>query len=396
MTIKEVEKMVGISSDNIRYYEKEHLIHPLRNVGNNYRDYSQADIETLKKIKLLRVLDISISDIKRLMDGTLTLEEALEVHAQQLKEQKKHLEDLESVYRNILYQNLDYWSLDGDLLKGKEEIFKERLNMVLKLDTSKVNITKRHMNRLIGGMLVYAFIVNAILCFWVGGYFFYEAPEVVRKVTIFVYFLISVFCGVMVYWNAKASIQTILFQLATLSLAPATLSLITMFRLSNMDEYVKEQYYLYSNNPMDAILTSGSSSDLFLKINPYHLGIFMFMIAIYTVLLLIASEISKQKVFLKLRYGMIVVIIYTILGTVTFYYVIGNWLLPLICIGSMTLYITAFWHMINIEKQQYNKYYAISAATNMINIGAMIMSREGTTRSWRRGEDYNKYDKKSN
>ena len=36
MKIQDVEKQVGISKANIRFYEEEGLIHPARNQENNY------------------------------------------------------------------------------------------------------------------------------------------------------------------------------------------------------------------------------------------------------------------------------------------------------------------------------------------------------------------------
>ena len=49
MTIKEVEKELGLSRVTIRFYEKENLLTPQRN-GNAYREYSEEDIAVLKKI----------------------------------------------------------------------------------------------------------------------------------------------------------------------------------------------------------------------------------------------------------------------------------------------------------------------------------------------------------
>jgi len=51
MKIKDVEKQVGISKANIRFYEEEGLIHPARNQENNYREYSETDVEQLRKLK---------------------------------------------------------------------------------------------------------------------------------------------------------------------------------------------------------------------------------------------------------------------------------------------------------------------------------------------------------
>ena len=51
MTIKEVEQMTGLTRSNIRYYEKEKLICPKRNENNGYREYSNEDVENIKKIE---------------------------------------------------------------------------------------------------------------------------------------------------------------------------------------------------------------------------------------------------------------------------------------------------------------------------------------------------------
>jgi len=60
MTIKETEELTGLSRSNIRFYEKEKLIVPSRNENNSYRDYSEQDVENIKKIAYLRTLGLSI------------------------------------------------------------------------------------------------------------------------------------------------------------------------------------------------------------------------------------------------------------------------------------------------------------------------------------------------
>ena len=69
MTIKEVEERTGLARSNIRFYEKEKLIEPSRNEKNGYRDYSEQDIENIKKIAYLRTLEISIEDIRYIMSN---------------------------------------------------------------------------------------------------------------------------------------------------------------------------------------------------------------------------------------------------------------------------------------------------------------------------------------
>lgn len=87
MTIKDVEERTGLSRSNIRFYEKEKLIEPLRNESNGYRDYSENDVENIKKIAYLRTLGISIEDIQSIISEKVTLQEMLEKQKEVLKNQ---------------------------------------------------------------------------------------------------------------------------------------------------------------------------------------------------------------------------------------------------------------------------------------------------------------------
>ena len=87
MTIKDVEERTGLSRSNIRFYEKEKLIEPSRNESNGYRDYSENDVENIKKIAYLRTLGISIEDIRSIISEKVTLQEMLEKQKEVLKNQ---------------------------------------------------------------------------------------------------------------------------------------------------------------------------------------------------------------------------------------------------------------------------------------------------------------------
>ena len=69
MKINEVEAAVGVTKKNIRFYEEEGLITPGREPGNGYRSYSQADVERLRRIKLLRKLDVPLAEIREMLEG---------------------------------------------------------------------------------------------------------------------------------------------------------------------------------------------------------------------------------------------------------------------------------------------------------------------------------------
>ena len=82
MNIKEIEERSGLPRSGIRYYEAEGLLSPAR-LENGYRDYSEADLETLLKIKRLRGLGLTLAGIRRIQSGESTLaaelQEALEL-----------------------------------------------------------------------------------------------------------------------------------------------------------------------------------------------------------------------------------------------------------------------------------------------------------------------------
>ncbi len=76
MTIKELERRTGLPRTSIRFYEQEGLLTPERR-ENNYRDYSEDNVRTLEKIKLLRRLSLDLEAIRRLQAGELSLSRAL-------------------------------------------------------------------------------------------------------------------------------------------------------------------------------------------------------------------------------------------------------------------------------------------------------------------------------
>lgn len=77
MNIKQVEKLTGISSQNIRFYEKSGLIYPKRNEENGYREYNEEDVRLLKLVKMFRMLDMPIEQIKLMLCETDELDNLL-------------------------------------------------------------------------------------------------------------------------------------------------------------------------------------------------------------------------------------------------------------------------------------------------------------------------------
>ena len=93
MKINEVEAAVGVTKKNIRFYEEEGLISPSREPGNGYRSYSQADVERLRRIKLLRKLDVPLAEIREMLEGRKTLAEGMGQQLERLNARRKDLDE---------------------------------------------------------------------------------------------------------------------------------------------------------------------------------------------------------------------------------------------------------------------------------------------------------------
>ena len=93
MKINEVEAAVGVTKKNIRCYEEEGLITPSREPGNGYRSYSQADVERLRRIKLLRKLDVPLAEIREMLEGRKTLAEGMALQLERLSTRRKDLNE---------------------------------------------------------------------------------------------------------------------------------------------------------------------------------------------------------------------------------------------------------------------------------------------------------------
>lgn len=86
MKTHELEKELGISKHTIFYYEKEGIVTPQRD-ENGYRSYSQDDLQKLIMVKFLRNLNISIDDVKAILNNELDFKECLEINQIHLEKQ---------------------------------------------------------------------------------------------------------------------------------------------------------------------------------------------------------------------------------------------------------------------------------------------------------------------
>lgn len=117
MNITEIEVMTGLTRGNIRYYEKEGLIEVDR-LENGYRDYSLENVDELRRIILLRRLQFTIDEIRRLKSGESELGDALMAKAESIGGQIAELEKARAVCSEILADRVSYSQIDAKKYLG--------------------------------------------------------------------------------------------------------------------------------------------------------------------------------------------------------------------------------------------------------------------------------------
>ena len=168
MTIKEVEERTSLSRSNVRFYEKEKLIEPSRNEKNGYRDYSENDVENIKKIAYLRTLGISIEDIRRIMSEKVTLQEMVEKQNEVLKNQMIDLDKARFMCEKMLEEeSISYEKLQVEQYVTELEDYWNDHQAVFKLDSVSFLY-------IWGSMLTWTIII--VLCLMIGGFSYSKLP----------------------------------------------------------------------------------------------------------------------------------------------------------------------------------------------------------------------------
>lgn len=108
MKIKEVSQKTGLSKKTIRFYEEEGLIDPEKTYQNGraYRTYTQAHIQTLNDVALLRRARFSVEEIKTILSTPEEIPALFESYRQRLRTEKDALVQVLAVVDEIAAEEL--------------------------------------------------------------------------------------------------------------------------------------------------------------------------------------------------------------------------------------------------------------------------------------------------
>ena len=94
-SIGELAELSGASVRSLRFYEEAGLLNPERDPANGYRRYSEADVDRLQEILLLRRLDMPVRDIAPLLSTSKAGRRmVLQHHLAALKRERDRLNTL--------------------------------------------------------------------------------------------------------------------------------------------------------------------------------------------------------------------------------------------------------------------------------------------------------------
>lgn len=112
MTIRDVEQRCGMERANIRFYEREGLISPERR-ENGYREYTEENVQTLLRIRLLRSLHVGLDEIGALVRGERELDDTLREQLERLEREQQNAAAAGAVCREMRSDRATYQTLDA-------------------------------------------------------------------------------------------------------------------------------------------------------------------------------------------------------------------------------------------------------------------------------------------
>lgn len=138
MLIHEALKKCGLTKKAIEYYADQKLVRP-QILENGYRDFSEADVERLKKIAVLRRLEVPVQSIREILDGEgqAALYKVSERRKMEIEAEKAKQELLDRLYETQdwadVYARLDALEKNQTVLRRLLDVFPGYYGKYIKL-----------------------------------------------------------------------------------------------------------------------------------------------------------------------------------------------------------------------------------------------------------------------
>lgn len=165
MRINEAAEKAGIAAKNIRFYESQGLINPGRESGNGYRNYTEEDVQQLRRIRLLRLLDVPLTECRAMLEGRMTLADGMRRHMVTLQARRQDVESALQLCQALQNEpGLD----DVDLQTLQDRVAAEQKKGVQFMDIENSDIRrKRRWGALVGaGIFALLMAFTVVIMVW--------------------------------------------------------------------------------------------------------------------------------------------------------------------------------------------------------------------------------------
>ena len=356
MKIKDVEKRVGMTQTNIRYYEKSGLLNRTLRNENNYREYTEEDVEQLQRIKVLRLLGVSPADIKLLSVDEASMKEIMIKRIEELEKETKELKDIQKICENIVEKDIDFYSVNESVFSKDKQLWSQRMEELFAKDIVNENITKKQLNLQITTSLLWGYFINVVIALLYGtNLIHYEGPllemegawraasfhSIKTSYLFYVFIVILIICGMGIHFTANVKILIVLFNINAIIISPTIIEITKIFGYGGIN-----------------LLGDFSGK---------HIAVFWLMVMFYVSVLYIIS-IKNNRVFEKFRYTLFVVIVFVIVYTSITFALIGKLAVPAAAFAIVLSYISLVWSLAIQDRESYNRYYAVVVSNKIMNV----------------------------
>lgn len=142
MNIQEVEKRTGLEASTIRYYENKGLLDVKRNLDNNYREYSNENVDTLRVIRFLRKLDFTLSEIESVINERVSFKDVAEGKLTYLNQEVDRLEGSIALLESIKDAHVSKYGISTETIQSQVYNFKTKTTWIDKVNDFSDKVSK--------------------------------------------------------------------------------------------------------------------------------------------------------------------------------------------------------------------------------------------------------------
>lgn len=126
MQTKDITDALGITRERIKYYKKEGVFVPENPVVNGKTEFTDRDLENLKRLVILTKSGLSCADIKKVQTGTKSLREVIIDRQNSIRKEIERMTGSLALSEELFAADVQYYSMPTEeywqFIKHKEQV----------------------------------------------------------------------------------------------------------------------------------------------------------------------------------------------------------------------------------------------------------------------------------